>query len=310
MLRFQNVMADRNDYLLNSCKSPEFKNLETFHPDVQFAMHLEEDLLNIKGSTAHLSKSIMNLISNAAEAMPDGGKTIISTKSIYIERPIKGYEHVEEGDYVSVSVSDTGVGMSDTDMERIFEPFYTKKKLGRSGTGLGMAVVWGTVKDHNGYIDIQSSEGKGSTFTLYFPVTREGLAEDKSLLPIEKYQGKGETILIVDDSEVQQEIAKSILELLGYSIETASSGEDAVEYLKHHSADLLVLDMIMSPGMDGLDTYRQIIELNPVQKVIIASGFSETRRVKKAQTLGAGRYIKKPYTIEKIGTAVREELEK
>jgi len=252
----------------------------------------------------------MNLISNAAEAMPEGGKLTLSTENRYIDRPIRGYDDVKEGDYVILTIADTGTGISPDDIEKIFEPFYTKKKMGRSGTGLGMAVVWGTVKDHNGYIDIQSTEGKGTTFTLYFPVTREKLPEDESSLPIESYRGNGESILIVDDVEEQRNIASGMLRELGYSVVSVSSGEEAVEYLKTNNADLLLLDMIMDPGMDGLDTYKKIIELHPGQKAIIVSGFSETDRVKDLQRLGAGAYIRKPLLLEKIGIAVKEELEK
>ena len=153
-----------------------------------------------------------------------------------------------------LTISDTGIGISPDDIEKIFEPFYSKKKMGRSGTGLGMAVVWGTVKDHNGYIDVQSTEGKGTTFTLYFLVTRENLPEDEASLPIESYSSNGESILIVDDVEEQRKIASGMLKELGYSIVSVSSGEEAVEYLKANKAHLLVLDMIMDPGMDGLDT--------------------------------------------------------
>jgi len=196
------------------------------------------------------------------------------------------------------------------DMERIFEPFYTKKVMGRSGTGLGMAVVWGTVKNHKGYIDIESIEAKGTTFTLYFPVTRKEVATDKALVPIDDYMGKGESVLVVDDVEEQREIATKILKKLGYSVTRVSSGEEAVDYLKDNSVDLLILDMIMDPGIDGLDTYKRIIELHPKQKALIVSGFSETKRVKEAQKLGAGAYVKKPLLLEKIGLAVRDELDK
>ncbi len=130
------------------------------------------------------------------------------------DRPIRGYDDVDNGDYITLTVSDTGIGMSPIDMERIFEPFYTKKVMGRSGTGLGMAVVWGTVKDHKGYIDMKSNIGEGTTFTLYFPVTRKELAKDESLLSIEDYMGKGESILVVDDVEEQREIASRILKKL------------------------------------------------------------------------------------------------
>ncbi len=291
-------------------KSPEHERIISFHPGVQVRANLEADLLNILGSPAHLSKTVMNLVSNAAEAMSEGGTVSISTENRYIDRLIRGYDHIEEGDYVILTVSDTGVGILPTDMERIFEPFYTKKAMGRSGTGLGMAVVWGTVKDHKGYIDVKSAEGKGTTFTLYFPITRKELAKDKSLVSIEDYMGDGESLLVVDDVEEQREIASRILKKLGYSVTSVSSGEEAVDYLKDNSADLLVLDMIMEPGIDGYETYKSILEFVPKQKALIVSGFSETDRVKEAQRLGAGVYVKKPYLLEKIGMAVRDELDR
>ena len=303
-------IVNLNSIISEQLKSPEYEKLRSFHPDVDIETNLEKDLLNIKGSTAHLSKTVMNLISNAAEAMPDGGKVLVSTENLYIDRPIRGYDHVAEGDYVVVTVIDTGIGISKEDIERIFEPFYTKKVMGRSGSGLGMSVVWGTVKDHNGYIDVKSIKGKGTTFTLYFPIIREELAIDNSLLSIEDYMGKGESILIVDDVEEQREIASVMLKKLGYSVTSVSSGEEAIEYMKDNSVDLLILDMIMDPGIDGLDTYKKILELHPNQKAIIASGFSETDRVKEAKKLGAGAYVKKPYVLEKIGLVIKEELEK
>jgi len=302
-------VVNLNSIISEQLTSPEFEKLKSFHRNVQVETLFEEDLLNIKGSTAHLSKTVMNLLSNAAEAMQHGGNLFISTENQYIDMPIKGYENVEEGDYVILNVSDTGTGISKKDMEKIFEPFYTKKIMGRSGTGLGMAVVWGTVKDHKGYINVESIEGKGTTLTLYFPVTREEIESEKSLFSIENYTGKGELILVVDDIKEQRELASKMLTKLQYSVSTVSSGEKAVDYMNDNLADLLVLDMIMSPGIDGLETYKRILKLHPGQKAIIASGFSETKRVKEAERLGAGKYIKKPYTLEKIGLAVKEELE-
>ena len=303
-------VVNLNDVIFEYLKSPEHEKLQSYHPGVHIETHLEKDVLNILGSSTHLSKTVMNLISNGAEAMPEGGKLTVSMENRYIDRPIRGYDSVMEGDYVVLTISDTGTGISPEDIEKIFEPFYTKKKMGRSGTGLGMAVVWGTVKDHNGYIDVQSTEGKGTTFALYFPVTRKKLSEDKTSLSVEVYSGNGESILIVDDVEEQRQIASGMLQELGYLVVSVSSGEEAVEYLKTNKADLLVLDMIMGPGIDGLDTYKKIIETHPGQKAIIASGFSETDRVKKVQGLGAGAYIKKPFLLEKIGLAVKKELEK
>jgi CheY-like chemotaxis protein len=182
--------------------------------------------------------------------------------------------------------------------------------MGRSGTGLGMAVVWGTVKDHRGFINLESTVGKGTTFKLYFPLTREKLTPEKRMESIEDLKGNDETILVVDDVKEQREIAENILTVLNYSVTTVSGGEDAVRYLQHNTVDLLVLDMIMDPGIDGLETYKRILKLYPGQKTIIVSGFSETESVLEAQRLGAGMYVKKPYSLEKIGMAVKSELHK
>ena len=303
-------VVDINTIIDDYINSPECENLMACHNDVRIYCDLEPYLMNIMGSSFHLSTTVMNMISNAAEAMPGGGNIFISTRNKYIDKPIRGYDDVKEGDYVIFTVSDNGTGISSRDLEKIFEPFYTKKVMGRSGTGLGMAVVWGTVKDHKGYIDVQSTEGKGTTFTIYLPVTRKELCKKEDVLRMEEYIGKGESILVVDDIGEQREIALRILSKLNYSVTSVSSGEEAVDYLKNNSADLLVLDMIMDPGNDGLETYRKILEFNPNQKAIIVSGFSETNLVKEVQRLGAGKYIKKPYTLEKIGVAVKEELEK
>ncbi len=293
-----------SDYL----KSPDLSRLRSLHPEVRLETDLEAVLLNIIGSPVHLFKTVMNLVSNAAEAMPHGGTIKVSTENRYIDRFIKGYEHIKEGDYVVLSVSDTGIGIKPDEKEKIFEPFYTKKVMGRSGTGLGMAVVWGTVKDHKGYIDVQSTEGEGTAFTLFFPVTRKELPEHLTSVSIQDYMGNGEAILVVDDVEEQREIASTMFQKLGYSVSAVSSGEEALEFVKINEVDLLVLDMIMDPGMDGLDTYREILEIRPNQKAIVASGFSETERVKEVQRLGATQYIKKPYTLEKIGIAIIDEL--
>ena len=299
-----NINQIISDYL----HSHEYQQLLRYHPEVAVETALETDLLNILGSPVHLSKTIMNLVSNAAEAMPAGGTVLISAENRYIDRPINRDEEMKAGDYVIIKVSDTGVGISSDDMKRIFEPFYTKKVMGRSGTGLGMAVVWGTVKDHHGQIDIQSIEDEGTTFTLYFPATRNELKICDSKKSIEVLTGHGESILVIDDVNEQREIATKMLNRLSYSVKSVSSGEEAVAYLKNNTVDLLLLDMIMDPGINGFETYKRIVNLHPEQKAIIASGYAENKDVKKAQKLGARVYLKKPYTLEKLGEAVRNEL--
>jgi two-component system cell cycle sensor histidine kinase/response regulator CckA len=233
----------------------------------------------------------------------------ISTMNSNIDRPLRGYDDVNTGEFVILSVSDEGSGISSDDLERIFEPFYTKKIMGRSGTGLGLAVVWNVAQDHKGYIDVKTGED-GTTFVLYFPVTSREISDRGSAITIDDFKGNAETILVVDDVESQREISCRMLDTLGYKTKAVSSGEGAVEYLKENSVDLLLLDMIMDPGINGRETYARVRRIHPNQKAIIISGFTETDDVKKAQKLGAGKYIKKPVTLEKLGMALKEELEK
>lgn len=296
-----------NEIVVEYLQSSEGCTLQGFHPTVCFETDLDAELFNVEGSPVHLSKTVMNLVSNAAEAMPEGGKLTITTANCHYDVPFEAYDRmVDSGDFVLLRVADTGTGITQPDMERIFEPFYTKKVMGRSGTGLGMAVVWGTVQDHNGHIDVESEVGKGTTFTIYIPVSRKKTVTPEKPLAREDYMGQGESILVIDDVKEQREIAQLILSDLGYRVETVASGEEAVDYLTDNAVDLLLLDMIMEPGMDGLDTYREILKRYPEQKAIIASGFSETQRVKAAQDMGAGAYIRKPYSMERIGVAVQQ----
>ena len=299
-----------NTIVYEFLKTPVYKNLSTPNCKINIKLNLHKNLLNILGSPVHLSKAVMNLFTNAAEAMPHGGTIFVSTENRYIDKPVRGYDDIQKGNYTTLTISDTGVGISPADLERIFEPFYTKKLMGRSGSGLGMPIVWGTVKDHKGYIDIKSTKGKGTSFILYFPVTRKQAANDKAPICNKKIPGKGESVLVVDDVPQQREIAVLMLNKLGYSATSVSSGEKAVEYIKRRKVDLLVLDMIMDPGINGLETYKRILEIYPDQKAIIASGYSETDHVKKALRLGAGTYIKKPYLLETIRMAAINTINK
>ena len=299
-----------NHIVRDYIKSPELNKMKSFNRHVRIITELSTNLPNIVGSTVHIFNVIMNLTNNAAEAILNSGTITIATRKRYIEKPIQGYENFVKGDYAILSVSDTGTGIAGEDIEKIFEPFYTKKKMGRSGTGLGMAVVWGTVKDHNGHIEIQSKINFGTTFTIYFPVTREKIKPGRGAHKLKEYMGSRESILIVDDEKRQRQLASDILTKLNYSVTSVKSGEEAIEYMKTHSPDLVILDMIMKPGIDGCETYKQILKMHPGQNSIIASGFSENDRVKEAQELGAGEYIQKPYTFEKMGLAAKNALKR
>jgi CheY-like chemotaxis protein len=288
--------------------SPELARLKSIHPQITIHRDLAPAVFNIVGSSGYLSKTIMNLIANAAETMPGPGEIMLSTQNCYVDRPINGFETVPEGEYVRLRVADTGNGIPSPDLEQIFDPFYTKKVMGRSGTGLEMAVIWGTVKDHGGFIDARSIEGQGTQFDLYFPITRQDVEKDTEECSIDCYLGSGESVLVVDDIKEQRDLAAFMLKRLQYKVHTVESGKEAIAYIQQTPVDILVLDMIMAPEMNGLDTYRQILAVRPGQKAIITSGFSESEWVMEAQRLGAGRYIRKPYRLEQIGMALREQL--
>lgn len=304
-----NEVINWNDILQDYLKSPVFERLKASHPNIEIKVNLDRHLLNIEGSPVHLTKTLMNLCSNAAEAMPQGGTITLATCNLYHDKELAD---IGINNYAVVSIADTGIGIAKKDLKRIFEPFYTTKTMGISGTGLGMAIVWNTVNDHNGYINVSSEEGKGTIFELYFPATYAAVSKKEKAVGIEEFKGHGERILVIDDMLEQREILNVLLAELGYSVVCVSRGEEAVNYMKEQGTEvqLLILDMIMEGGMDGLDTYKEILKIKPGIRAVIASGFSETARVKEAVQLGAGAYIKKPYTLEKIGLALKIELEK
>ena len=305
-----NEIVQLNDIITEHLQSPEFINLQKNFPDVTIETYLTPELQRLSGSPVHLEKAVMNLLVNSFEAIEGEGRVIIVTENRYVNTPIKGYETTVPGNYVILKISDSGTGISKEELAKIFEPFYSSKVMGHSGTGLGMTVVWGTVKDHCGYLDVVSSPEEGTTFTLFFPADEDGenLPQMEKPVPQALARGNGETILLVDDDAEQRSIGESILTTLGYKVKTAASGEDAVAFLKESSADLILLDMIMEPGMDGLETYQSVLKIRPDQKVIIVSGYSATDRIKKAMELGVRRYVKKPYGLEELVTKIHKVL--
>jgi len=297
-----------NQIISHYLYSPEFINLAGFHEGIHLETDMESTLMNLSGSDIHLHRTIMNLVTNALEATPKDGSVTIKTENRYLDVPVYGYEEIGKGEYVVLSISDTGEGISPENIQHIFEPFYTTKQMRRGSSGLGLSVVWGVVKDHDGYVDVQSKEGEGTTFKLYFPISRKDLPKAIVDMIAAKCTGHNESILVVDDEKGQCELATMILSRVNYDVMSVSSGEEAVEYLKSHQADLVILDMLMEPGMDGLDTYKEIMKIHPGQKAIIVSGFSETERTKEAQRLGAGAFVRKPYLAKRLCIEVSGEL--
>jgi PAS domain S-box-containing protein len=299
---------DVNEVIDDYLKSPEYGKLRQFHPGVTVRAELDPDLCSVNGSASHIRKAVMNLVSNAAEAIECRGSVVVSTEGRFVDGPVGGYERVNKGRYAVLSVADDGPGITAEDLQRIFEPFFTKKVLGRSGTGLGLTVVWNVIQDHEGYIDVATGSG-GSRFDLYFPATAEPVRRRAPVAAIEDLYGSGQKILVVDDVQSQREITCEMLELLHYRAEAVSGGEEALRYLAKGRVDLLLLDMIMDPGMDGRETYARAVELHPGQKAIVISGFAETEQVRQTLRLGAGRYLRKPFLMEELGEAVKRELE-
>ncbi len=297
------VVAAPNVLVREYLESPEFIQLQHMSPEISWETDLQQDAAHILCSPIHFKKSLMNLMTNAAEAIDGPGTVSVFTITCRIEAGDPAEDALAAGTYCVLAVSDTGPGITTEDLEQIFEPFYTRKVMGKSGTGLGLTVVWNTMQDHDGNIRVHSDAG-GTTFALYFPIT-----EQKAILPapegeLQATRGDGQKILVIDDDPQQRELAQLLLTSLNYRADAVSSGEEAIEYLRSRFVHLLLLDMLMPPGMNGLQTYKQILAIHPGQKAVIASGFSENEDVQAAKALGAAAFIKKPYIMEELGRIV------
>lgn len=303
----EKVVLNLNSVVEEYVASPIHQKMVLEHPGIRLRLDLSPDLLTMAGSASDLNKSVMNLVINAYEAMSGVGLVQVSTENYYVNERQTALTDIPEGEYVRLRVSDDGKGIVPELHTRIFEPFFSKKELRRSGSGLGLAVVWGTLQDHGGYVNVLSAPDEGTCFELYFPASRDPLDHKAKAAQLEQLQGAGETVLVVDDVPLQREIATAMLRQLGYSAVAVASGEAALAHVRTSPVDLLLLDMVME-GMDGLDTYRAILALYPEQKAIIASGFSESERVMEAHRLGNSAYIKKPYLIETLAQAVWSAL--
>jgi PAS domain S-box-containing protein len=280
-----------------SCPVPETLVIEK---------ELEEDLMNIRGGGSQIIRAVSNLISNAREAMQDNGQLTVRTENSYVDASSGRFADVQKGEYVKLTIADTGIGMSPDILPRIFDPFFTTKTSSRKrGSGLGLSVVHAVVEDHDGCIDYESVPGVGTSFYLYFPTTRENAGTNRR----NEIVGGKEKILVVDDDKVQREVNRKLLDKLGYDVDIVKSGEEALDILRKHSQDLLILDMIMPDGIDGTETLRRALEFDPSQKAIIVSGFAENQRVQEALRLGASEFIRKPLTFKSIAQAVRRALD-
>ncbi len=298
--------VDLNALVRDFLASPEYDKVKSRYPGIEVRVNTAPDLRNILCSPVHVRKVLLNLLMNSFEAMAGEGSVTIGTENRDLEGG-EGEDMPGPGHWVCLRVADSGPGIGEEDRQRIFEPFYSTKVMGISGTGLGLAIVWNTMQDHGGTVVVRSDE-QGTEFTLFFPVTEqeeEGPADDTGESDL---QGRGESILVVDDEPGQREIAAAMLDSLGYRVEVAASGQEALARLHGRSFDLVLLDMVMEPGMNGLETYRKMLRLVPGQKAIIVSGFAEHADIEAARRLGVIDFVRKPYTLSRLGLAVREAL--
>lgn len=293
-----------DEYLL----SVEFKQLIDRYPGVEVETSYGADTIFMHCSPVHIQKVVMNLVINAVEAIDGAGKVCISTsvETVNSGSDASGRDTIDK--LVVMKVADNGSGILADNVKHIFEPFYTRKVMGMSGTGLGLTVVWNVVNEHGGSIEVDTTS-KGTTFTVYFPaVDGVGAQKPEEHSTGQEMFGTGK-ILVVDDEPLQRDIAQKMLTRFGYEVIVCSSGEEAVKYLEKECVDLLVLDMLMPPGINGLETYRRVLDIHPQQKAIIVSGYSENKDVKRAMQLGAGAFVKKPYSMLQIAQSVKKELE-
>jgi len=300
-----------NTLIREYIESADYNNLISQHPDIRVMVALTDTPMYITGSALHLTKAVMNLVSNAIDAMPCGGEIRITSQPLYF----KSIDPDGLRDYAVLKISDTGIGIAPADQKRIFEPFFTRKQMGRSGSGLGMSIIWNTVKDHEGYISLDSTLGKGTVFEMYLPMQNDvvdvspsqPIAAEIPAAPIS--EGRGQQILVVDDGNDQREIACQLLVRLGYNPVALASGEAALQFLSVNPVDLLLLDMLMEPGIDGLETFRRAKAMKGERiAVVIASACPRNGKIEEALKEGVKGYLKKPYTLEQLARVVAEAL--
>lgn len=297
-----------NEEIQAYLSAPEHEALRKQYPDVSIYLDLAPDLHIVSGSAVHVGKSLMNLIYNSVEAVSgrSSGTVEIITANTVAAMPQEG---AEPGAFAVVSVKDNGPGISTKDIERIFEPFYTKKVMGKSGTGLGLAVVWNIMQNHGGFVSVSSCP-EGTCFDLFFPATTDTLPDRNPWqTDLDSLQGNGKTVLVVDDEAPLREVAMVMLQKLGYAPTAVTGGQEAIDFIRRQAVDVVLLDMIMEPGLNGRETYEAIIAIEPDQKAIIASGYTRSSDVEATMALGAKAFIEKPYTLLSLGSALKHVVE-
>ncbi len=283
--------------------------------DVEFVADLESSLLPVNAAPEQLLRAVQNLCQNALDAVERSGRIVVKTENTYVDAPTGHQNKVKVGEYVKLSVTDNGTGVPPGIAEKMFEPFFTTKRTSQKrGTGLGLSVVRGIVRDHGGTIDVTSAPGKGTTFDLYLPVARDALTEVAATEPVHS----GETVLVVDDDAVQRDVITELFRLRGYLVTGKPNGESAVEHIARCAdtdskgpgptqrlPDIVILDVVLGAGMDGKEACKRILEINPRQRIVMVSGYPAADEAGVAAQTSTVTYLSKPLTWGRLHGALR-----
>ncbi len=275
--------------------------------EIQIHRNYEDHLWTVEVDQGQMHQVLLNLFVNACQAMPGGGNLHLRTENCVIHEDVIRPPELSPGNYIKISVTDTGVGMDEATKARIFEPFFTTKEMGR-GTGLGLASSYGIIRNHGGWICADSRIGQGSTFSFYL-LASEKTVKPQNHVPAKELKGK-ESILLVDDEDFIIDVGKQFLEVLGYTVFTASSGQEAIETYNREfgKIDLVILDMIM-PTINGGETIQRLKAINPKARIILSSGYSMNEQAAEIMNRECNGFIQKPYGINELSETIRKALE-
>ena len=305
------VQSERRPLDLNREVEQVKKLLERTIPKmIEIELYLSEGPAVVSADPIQVEQAIMNLAVNAKDAMPDGGKIVIETERVKLDDQFcKTHLGARPGEYVLLSISDTGHGMDREILDHVFEPFYTTKDVGK-GTGLGLAMVYGIIKNHEGYILCYSEINTGTTFKIYLPAMEQSGQRQKPDKMEDLFKGGEETILLVDDEEYIRDLGVELLTDVGYKVLTATNGEEGLQIYKKEQKkiDLIILDLVI-PGMGGKKCYEEILKINPRAKILIVSGYSANGPGKSALEAGAKGFVGKPFDVSHLLEKIREILD-
>jgi len=294
--------TDLNELIIN-----ENRMFGRTRKEINIQEKLEENLWSVEVDQRQIEQVLLNIYVNAWQAMPGGGDLYIQTENTIIDEEYSKSYQVALGKHVKISITDTGMGMDEAIQHRIFDPFFTTKEMGR-GTGLGLASAYGIIKNHNGFIDVYSEKGEGTTFNIYLPASEKQAVKEKEI--DEELVSGTETILFVDDEDMIIEVAQGVVESLGYNVLTARGGKEAIEVYKNnqHKIDMVILDMIM-PQMDGGEVFDKLKKINPDIKALLSSGYSINGQATEILDRGCNGFIQKPFNMADLSKKIREILD-